>query len=86
MSDALKVLPFERPSSADIVACLKEKLAEAERGEISSFSFVCEHTDGGHSHETILDDSCSVYKLIGIAEMHAMRLKLRLVDILKGAL
>lgn len=64
----LKLVPFERPRAKELIACLKEKLAEAERGELVSFVFACEHADGGNEHDAFIDDGASAYKLIGIVE------------------
>ena len=72
------VVPFERPWKKDLVECLRERLAEAERGEIASFTFAMEYADGASNRDAFLDDGASVYKLIGIVEM----LKQGIVEIL----
>ena len=68
------VIPFEPLHVRDIIAKLREKLAQAERGELASIVYVTTHADGGVEHDYAIADGESVYKLLGVAEMLKIRL------------
>lgn len=69
-----ELVRFEPLHVRDLIAKLREKIAQAERGEIASFVFVATHADGGVEHDYVMADGESVYKLLGIVEMFKQRL------------
>jgi hypothetical protein len=69
-----ELVRFEPLHVKDLIAKLREKIAQAERGEIASFVFVATHVDGGVEHDYVMAEGESVYKLLGIVEMFKQRL------------
>lgn len=71
---SIRVVDFNRAIRRELVPMLEEKLEQAKRGELASFAFACEHTDGGVEHNWAIGDGVSVYKLLGLVCMFKDRI------------
>lgn len=71
------VVPLQRQPFEEVVACLREKLAQAERGEITAFAYVCEYQDGNVGQYAFHDRGSNIYKLVGAVEALKYRLTKR---------
>jgi len=71
------VVPLQRKPYDELVACLREKLAQAERGELTAFAFVCEYVDGKVGQYAFHDIGSNVFKLVGILEALKFRIATR---------
>lgn len=71
------MVPFERPKYEELIECLREKLAQAERGELGSFAYACEYTNGETGHYAFHDVGSNVYKIVGIIEALKIRIASR---------
>lgn len=68
------VVPLQRQPFEEVVACLREKLAQAERGEITAFAYVCEYHNGNVGQYAFHDKGSNIYKLVGVIEALKARL------------
>ena len=68
----LKVAPV--PPCAEIVACLRELLERAERGEILAFAGVVQMTGHEVASVTVRGEGSSIFTLLGAAHELAYRI------------
>ena len=61
----LSIVPLQREPWKEMVDYLREKLAQAERGELAAIAVVTEYADGSSGHQTFHGEHSWPMKLIG---------------------
>jgi hypothetical protein len=68
------LVPLQRKPYDALIACLREKLEQAERGELTAFAYVCEYVDGNVGQYAFHDVGSNVFKMVGILEALKVRI------------